>query len=214
MSETIESRNKALVLKAFDALFNQRDYAAAERFWSANYIQHSAHIAPGREGLLNLIKSLPPTLKYESGTILAEGDLVAANTLSTGTHDGVFEWYLYGPWPASGRQIKMREIFIIRLLDGKIADMTATWNPDESQATARPEEPTSAGVGVFPQPARISSQTNHASDRTAAHSLRLPRTGDYTTRDVLGTAQGSSNRIPMSLAGKSVFLTGGRRGSL
>ncbi len=76
MSETIESRNKALVLKAFDALFNQRDYAAAERFWSANYIQHSAHIAPGREGLLNLIKSLPPTLKYESGTILAEGDLV------------------------------------------------------------------------------------------------------------------------------------------
>jgi hypothetical protein len=34
MSEKIESKNKALVLKAFDALFNKRDYAAAERFWS------------------------------------------------------------------------------------------------------------------------------------------------------------------------------------
>jgi len=32
-------------------LFNKRDYIAAERFWSPNYIQHSAHIPPGREGL-------------------------------------------------------------------------------------------------------------------------------------------------------------------
>ena len=51
------SQNKALVLEAFDTLFNRRDYAAAERFWSPNYVQHSAHIAPGREGLFNLVKN-------------------------------------------------------------------------------------------------------------------------------------------------------------
>jgi len=76
MSEKTESKNKALVLKAFDTLFNKRDYAAAEKFWSPHYIQHSAHIAPGREGLFDLIKSLPPTLKYEPGTIVAEGNFV------------------------------------------------------------------------------------------------------------------------------------------
>ena len=76
VSEKIESKNKARVLEAFDTLFNKRDYAAAERFWSPDYIQHSAHIAPGRDGLFNLIKSLPPTLKYEPGTIVAEGDFV------------------------------------------------------------------------------------------------------------------------------------------
>ena len=76
MSNTTESKNKALVLEAFDTLFNRRDYAAAERFWSPHYIQHSAHIEPGREGLFNLIKSIPPTLKYEPGTIVAEGDYV------------------------------------------------------------------------------------------------------------------------------------------
>ena len=76
MTAKIESKNKALVLEAFNTLFNQRDYAAAARFWSPDYIQHSAHIAAGREGLFNLIKSLPPTLKYEPGTILAEKDLV------------------------------------------------------------------------------------------------------------------------------------------
>ena len=76
MSQTIEEKNKALVLEAFDTLFNKRDYGAAEKYWSPDYIQHSAHIEPGREGLFNLIKSLPPTLKYESGTIVAEKDFV------------------------------------------------------------------------------------------------------------------------------------------
>ncbi len=74
MSQTKEEKNKALVLDAFDTLFNKRDYAAAEKYWSPNYIQHSAHIEPGRDGLFNLIKSLPPTLRYEPGTMVAEGD--------------------------------------------------------------------------------------------------------------------------------------------
>ena len=76
MSQTKPERNKALVLEAFDTLINKRDYGAAERYWSPTYIQHSAHIAPGREGLFNLIKSMPTTLKYEPGVIVADGDLV------------------------------------------------------------------------------------------------------------------------------------------
>src|SRR5438309_2000142 len=76
MNQTMEEKNKALVLEAFDTLFNKRDYAAAERYWSPKYIQHSAHIEPGRDGLFNLIKSIPPTLKYEPGVIVAEGDFV------------------------------------------------------------------------------------------------------------------------------------------
>src|SRR4029077_5218248 len=76
MDRTVESRNKALVLEAFDTLFNKRDYEAAEKFWSPNYIQHSAHIPPGREGLFGLVKGLPDTLKYEHDMIVAENNLV------------------------------------------------------------------------------------------------------------------------------------------
>jgi predicted SnoaL-like aldol condensation-catalyzing enzyme len=76
MIQTTQASNKAPVLEAFETLFNKRDYAAAERYWSPTYIQHSAHIAPGREGLSNLIKSMPRTLKYEPGVIVADGDLV------------------------------------------------------------------------------------------------------------------------------------------
>jgi predicted SnoaL-like aldol condensation-catalyzing enzyme len=76
IDESLKDKNKALVLEAFEALFNRRDYAAAERFWSPDYIQHSAHIEPGRDGLFNLVKRLPPTLKYEPGTLVADGELI------------------------------------------------------------------------------------------------------------------------------------------
>src|SRR4029450_6714176 len=75
MSQSTEARNKAIVLEAFDTLFNKRDYGAAARFWSPNYVQHSAHIEPGRDGLFNLIKSMPPTFKHEHEQIVAGGGL-------------------------------------------------------------------------------------------------------------------------------------------
>jgi predicted SnoaL-like aldol condensation-catalyzing enzyme len=72
MVKTTPVQNEALVLQAFDTLFNKRDYKAAERYWSSNYIQHSAHIPPGRAGLFNLVRRMPTSLKYEPGVIVAE----------------------------------------------------------------------------------------------------------------------------------------------
>jgi predicted SnoaL-like aldol condensation-catalyzing enzyme len=76
LNKTTPEQNKRLVLEAFDTLFNKRDYEAAKRYWSPDYIQHSAHIEPGRDGLFNLVRSAPPTLRYEPGLIVAEGDHV------------------------------------------------------------------------------------------------------------------------------------------
>jgi predicted SnoaL-like aldol condensation-catalyzing enzyme len=84
MPKTTPAQNKTIVLKAFDTLFNKRDYPAAERFWSPTYIQHSAHIAPGREGLFNLVRSAPSTLRYENQLMVAEGDYVIAHGRFTG----------------------------------------------------------------------------------------------------------------------------------
>lgn len=49
MTGSIEERNKAIVSNAFEALFNRRDLAVAEAFFSPNYIQHNAHIPAGRK---------------------------------------------------------------------------------------------------------------------------------------------------------------------
>ncbi len=82
MSKTTPAQNKAIVLEAFDALFNKRDYAAAARFWSDTYIQHSAHIEPGREGLFNLVRSLPDRLRYQHGLIVAGGITLLCTVVS------------------------------------------------------------------------------------------------------------------------------------
>ena len=85
MIKTTPKQNKTLVLQAFDTLFNKRDFGAAERYWSSNYIQHSAHIPPGRDGLFNLIRSMPATLKYEPGLIVAKNDYVIVHGRFSGT---------------------------------------------------------------------------------------------------------------------------------
>ena len=76
MIKSSEDGRVQIVLNAFDALFNKRDYAAAERFWSQHYIQHSAHIPPGRDGLFDLVRGLPATLRYENHIAASTGDFV------------------------------------------------------------------------------------------------------------------------------------------
>lgn len=116
MSDANAGKNKATVLEAFDTLFNRRDYTAAERFWSPNYIQHSAHIAPGREGLFNLIKSLPPTLKYEPGTIVAEGNFVI----------------VHGRFSNIGLPVNWIAADIVRIKDGILVEH---WDVIQDEAT-------------------------------------------------------------------------------
>ena len=88
----IEEKNKTLVLVAFETLFNKRDYAAAERYWSPKYIQHSAHIPPGREGLFDLVKNSPATLRHENQLILANGDFVMLHGRFSGLGPGIPNW--------------------------------------------------------------------------------------------------------------------------
>ena len=116
MSKTTPAQNKAFVLEAFDTLFNKRDYTSAERFWSDRYIQHSAHIAPGRDGLFNLIRTLPDTLKYENHIVLAEGDYVIA----------------HGRFSGHGRPAAWIAADVVRMEDGKLAEH---WDVLQDEAT-------------------------------------------------------------------------------
>jgi predicted SnoaL-like aldol condensation-catalyzing enzyme len=115
--KTAPEQNKALVLEAFDTLFNKRDYDAAVRFWSPDYIQHSAHIAPGRDVLFDLIKSTPATLCYEHGLIVAEGDHVI----------------VHGRFSGNGQPAAWIAADILRIEDGKLAEH---WDVLQDEATA------------------------------------------------------------------------------
>ena len=127
MSRAKEEKNKALVVEAFDTLFNNRDYLAAERYWSPHYIQHSAHIAPGRQGLFDLIKSLPPTLKYEPGTIVAEGDVVI----------------VHGRFSSFGQPVNWIAADILRIEDGILVEH---WDVIQDEAS---RESSKSGLPMF-----------------------------------------------------------------
>lgn len=127
MTQTIEETNKRLVLEAFDTLFNKRDYQEAERFWSPNYIQHSAHIKPGRDGLFDLIRSSPATLRYEPGTIVAEGNYVI----------------VHGRFTNTGRPKNWIAADIVRVADGLLAEH---WDVLQDEAT---EAESQSGLPMF-----------------------------------------------------------------
>jgi predicted SnoaL-like aldol condensation-catalyzing enzyme len=127
MSKTTTAQNKALVLEAFETLFNKRDYSAAERFWSDRYIQHSAHIAPGRDGLFNLVRALPAALKYENHLIVAEGDYVIA----------------HGRFSGHGRPAAWIAADVVRFEDGKLAEH---WDVLQDEAT---KDQSASGLPMF-----------------------------------------------------------------
>jgi len=121
MTQTIEETNKRLVLEAFDTLFNKRDYQAAERFWSPNYIQHSAHIKPGRDGLFELIRSSPATLRYEPGTIVADGDYVI----------------VHGRFTNTGRPRNWIAADVVRVADGLLAEHLDVLQDEATEAESQ-----------------------------------------------------------------------------
>jgi predicted SnoaL-like aldol condensation-catalyzing enzyme len=127
VSGKIESKNQELVLEAFDTLFNKRDYATAEKFWSPDYIQHSAHIPPGRQGLFDLIKSLAPTLRYEPGIIVAEGEFVI----------------VHGRFSDFGLPVNWIAADIVRIQDGVLVEH---WDVIQDEAT---REQSKSGQPMF-----------------------------------------------------------------
>ncbi|MFE4540041.1 ester cyclase [Streptomyces scopuliridis] len=110
-------QNKGLVLTAFDTLFTKRDYAAAQEFWSEDYLQHSRHIPPGREGLFNLVRALPAALRYDNQLAVAQGDYVM----------------LYGRYSGTGDTASV-VTDVVRVENGGLAEHWDVWEDEATRA--------------------------------------------------------------------------------
>ncbi|MEI9996759.1 MAG: nuclear transport factor 2 family protein [Rhizomicrobium sp.] len=121
MKGTLEQSNKARALEAFDALFNRRDFEAAEKSWSPDYVQHSAHVPQGREGLFNLVKSLPPSARYEPGLVMADGDMVM----------------MHGRFSGRGSSPNWIAVDIVRMVDGVLVEHWDVIQDEASRAASK-----------------------------------------------------------------------------
>lgn len=125
MTQTLEETNKALVLAAFDAAFNQRAPDAYERYWSPTYIQHSAHIPPGRDGLRDLVAAAPPEMRHEAGRVAASGDYVL----------------IHGRFTNIGQAKAWVVVDIVRVADGLLAEHWDVIQDEASQAESKSGNP-------------------------------------------------------------------------
>src|SRR5713226_8566865 len=155
-TEENAAENKALVLEAFDSLFNRRDYARAETYWSAHYIQHSAHIPPGRDGLFDLIRALPATLRYENALTAVDGDFVI----------------LHGRFSGHGRPRSWIAADVVRMEGDRLAEH---WDVLQDEATKKESR---SGVPMFgtsfggTQSADLTRCRRHAADDRGRTSHR------------------------------------------
>ena len=120
-TQTTPAQNKAIVLKAFDTLFNQRNYEAASDLWSPDYLQHSAHIPPGRAGLLELARALPTTLRYEHGPVVAEGDFIM----------------VHGRFSGMGTPHALVTVDIVRMENGRLAEHWDVWQDEATKSASK-----------------------------------------------------------------------------
>jgi len=116
------SENKSVVLRSEQELWSNGNLAAADELYAPDYVCHFL-IGPewrGIEGIKNEVKqhraSFPDWDEHVED-IVAEGDRVVVRFTSTGTQRGEFA----GIAP-SGKRVKIQEIAIFRLANGKIVE--------------------------------------------------------------------------------------------
>lgn len=126
MADDRPHRNRALVLDAMTSLFQRRDVAAVDRLYVEDYIQHNPKIPQGRDALRRIVETLSPSVHYEPGLIIAEGDLVAI-------HGRIRGW-------ADAPQVV---IDIFRIEGGKLAEH---WDVLQDEV---PTASGAAGVSMF-----------------------------------------------------------------
>ena len=119
MSEENKARTRAFM----EQVLNSKDVDALDNFFAADYVEHS-EMPPGipatRDGMkqmMGMYFEAFPDLQVTIEDMIAEGDKVVVRNTARGTHQGE----LMGI-PATGNQVEMAEIHILRIADGMVVE--------------------------------------------------------------------------------------------
>ena len=101
---------------------NAKDMAAVESLIAYDFVDNDAMpgMAPGRQGMIDMMGMFVgafPDLNVVVDHWVAEGDLVAGVMTTKGTQTGEFMGM-----PASGKKFSVREMHMVRVANGKMAE--------------------------------------------------------------------------------------------
>ncbi len=120
-----ENKLKVLVKKFYDEVWNKGNMSAADIF-SENYIRHDLRpgnppLGPeGQKKIAADFRKAFPDLRITITLMIAEGDMVVARWVMTGTHKG--QWGNVAP---TGKKAEFSGVNIFRFSNGKVVEI---WN--------------------------------------------------------------------------------------
>lgn len=137
------SANEDIVLRMIEAV-NTRDFEALDDVVSPMVRRHSGATPEVQvtslddfKAFLHVDLAAVPDAMQEVNLIFSSGDMVAVHEIYRGTQTGQM-----GPFPPSGRSLELPFIGLLRVEDGKIAEIWVEW--DNLNALAQ--------LGHFPPP--------------------------------------------------------------
>ena len=120
-----EAENIVIVRSLYDGVFNEKNLDLADAIIAPTFKNHAA--PPGMQdgpegikGLVTLLYAIFPDDRHDSEDIFASGDRVAVRCRHHGTQRGV-----YFGLPASGKHVSQEEMQIMRMEDGRLAELWA-----------------------------------------------------------------------------------------
>lgn len=125
MATEQEQRNKALVLKVQDEVWNKGNLSTIESSVSPDFVDHPTRRAwdvptQGRDAMIqavHMLRSAMPNYRSEPIEVVAEGDRVVILARLTGTQTGPLLNF-----PVTGKSFSVTEISEFRLANGKIVE--------------------------------------------------------------------------------------------
>jgi steroid delta-isomerase-like uncharacterized protein len=132
--------NKQLYRSFIEDMWNKRNPGAVDRYLAPDFIEHNQNLPPGLAGRKQFAASVQAGFSDYHGEIqdiIAEGDMVVARVLWTGTQDGA-----YLGRPATGNKLRFSTADFFRIENGKLAEH---WDVVDSL-------PRAVALGLVPAP--------------------------------------------------------------
>lgn len=119
---------KDLERRFFDEMLNRGELSAGDDLFASDSVDYAGFPgqAPGREGFKQAVVMMHqafPDIHYTIEDMVAEGDRIATRWTLRGTHQGEF----FGI-PATGNQVSVEGIHILRFVDGQIVECWEVWD--------------------------------------------------------------------------------------
>jgi predicted ester cyclase len=126
-AQSLEDRNRAIALRVFEEIFNERRPEVAAEIFAPNFLNHGLHSDASAEvdqGWQRSELQAFPDLHMTVVKTVAQSDLVTILWIFRGTHAR----FGYGGLPPTGAHLELRGFTIFRIVDGRIVEEWSTFN--------------------------------------------------------------------------------------